>query len=74
VADVFIDRRESDQNQQWIIEPTHQLAENHSIAMAATLVDISTDTSVKVRLMNPFKQDITIHQGQYWGTPAKSNK
>lgn len=62
ITDVFINQREEEQHQQWIIEPCPLLAEKYSIAMAATLVDTAEGTTVKVRLMNPFGEDSILEQ------------
>lgn len=62
VADVFIDRRENDENQDWIIESSPLLNEKYAIAMTATLVDIQKNTTVKVRLLNPLEEATTLEQ------------
>jgi hypothetical protein len=62
ITEVFIERKEEDENQEWILEPAPQLAEKYSIAMASTLVDTSCHTTARVRLMNPFEEDRILYQ------------
>ena len=63
IADVFVEGTENDVSQQaWIIEPNTSLAEKYSVAMAASLGDIRGNVTAKIRMMNPFNTEMTVHQ------------
>ena len=74
ISEVFIDREEDDHEQPWIVEPCPLLAERYSVAMAATLVDTSTNVTVKVRLMNPFKEDLVLQQDTVIGYASQPDQ
>ena len=74
VIDVFVKRTESDDdddNASYIIEPTEHFTETYPLQMAATLVNLNTTTTQKVRLLNPFSSQVTIRQDTVIGKAEK---
>ena len=65
IIDVFIDRTEDDDlltNTTVLIEPSDNFKEKFPLVMAASLADINGAPTAKVRVMNPFKYDVSIKQ------------
>ncbi|CAC5404066.1 unnamed protein product [Mytilus coruscus] len=65
LTDVFVDKTENDSistPQDYLIEPSSQFIENHPVMMASSLVDLCHDVTNKVRLINPFDQEVQINQ------------
>ena len=64
LVDAFVEREVTDDygSGDVIIEPTNTFSETYSLVMASALTNVKNKTTVKVRLMNPFNQDITINQ------------
>ena len=63
LVDVFIERRESDDERQEsavLIEPNQNFKERYQLVMAASLADIKHNVSHKVRILNPFGQSCPI--------------
>ena len=65
IIDVFIQRTEFDDNSQssdMLIEPSDNFKQNFPLVMAASLVDVNSAPTVKVRILNPFKDTVSINQ------------
>ncbi len=50
-----------------IVEASPSLTENHCLAVAPTLVDASTNCTVKVRVMNPNREAVSLKQDETLG-------
>ena len=59
-----------------IIEPSTQFIETYPLLMTATMVDINRGATQKVRVLNPFNEDISAKQDSNIGNaePYKSIK
>jgi hypothetical protein len=62
LIDVLVDRYENDASSRGILEVSPTFAESHPVVVAPTLVDIADQVTVKVRVMNPFTEDVSIKQ------------
>ncbi|MCG8045846.1 MAG: RNase H-like domain-containing protein [Candidatus Thiodiazotropha endolucinida] len=65
IIDVFIERRVTDYYQEsceLVIEPSAEFIETYPLLMTSTVVDINSSASQKVRILNPFDEDISIRQ------------
>ena len=65
IINVFVERQENDDKEKvldYLLEPTEQFQERYQLKMASTLVDINMGTTCKVRVLNPFSQDIILRQ------------
>ena len=62
VIDVLVDRPENDASSRGIVEASPDFTESHAVVVAPTLVDIADQVTVKVRVMNPFTEDVSIRQ------------
>ena len=65
IIDAFVERYEMDEfrnNSDMIIEPTKAFQEKHPLSMASSVVNINKAPTVKVRLINPFRDDVSIKQ------------
>ncbi|CAC5404231.1 unnamed protein product [Mytilus coruscus] len=65
LIDFFVDKTENDPispPQDYLIEPSSHFIENHPVMMASSLVDLCHDVTNKVRLINPFDQEVQINQ------------
>ena len=74
VVDVFVGRCESDDTEEtatYIIEPTEYFEETYPLKMTATLVDLNESPTQKVRLLNPFREAVTIKQDAVVGKAEK---
>ncbi|CAC5406436.1 unnamed protein product [Mytilus coruscus] len=74
LIDAFVDKTENDPTsppQDYLIEPSPQFIENHPVMMASSLVDICHDVTNKVRLINPFDQEVQINQDTVVGLAEK---
>ncbi|CAC5421922.1 unnamed protein product [Mytilus coruscus] len=74
LIDVFVDKTENDPispPQDYLIEPSSHFIENHPVMMASSLVDICHDVTNKVRLINPFDQEVQINQDTVVGLAEK---
>ncbi|CAC5410264.1 unnamed protein product [Mytilus coruscus] len=74
LIDVFVDKTENDPispPQDYLIEPSSHFIENHPVMMASSLVDLCHDVTNKVRLINPFDQEVQINQDTVVGLAEK---
>ena len=72
ILDVFVDREECcDNGDTVIIEPLEQFNEKYSLVMASSLVDVANNTTVKVRVMNPFPNSVSLKQNTVVGSVEK---
>ncbi|CAC5404999.1 unnamed protein product [Mytilus coruscus] len=65
VIDVCIERNENDEllaSKEFIIEPSEEFIANNKIAMAACVVDIKDNVTVKARVLNPRSEEVSIKQ------------
>ena len=67
VIDVFVERshvknHDESEDTHLLIEPTTEFTEKYSLAVAPTLVDATSSTTVKTRVMNPFCEPVSIKQ------------
>ena len=74
VTDVFLEWDRNDQEHQWVIKRCPDLAEKYRAAMAATLVDTTSNVTTKVRLMNPFKEDQSLPQDTMIGFASQAEQ
>lgn len=66
----FIDRFEIDKNlfhYIFCIEPSEDFNNRFPLLMASCLTDLSNKVTTKVRVMNPFKTDVSIQQDEVLG-------
>ena len=67
IVDVFVEKMESDESSEkneFLIEPSEKFLEKYPILLASCLVDTSEHVTVKVRLINPFSEEINGLQSQ----------
>ncbi|CAC5392806.1 unnamed protein product [Mytilus coruscus] len=65
VIDVYIERNENDEllaSKENMIEPSEEFITNNKIAMAACVVDIKENVTVKARVLNPSSDEVSIKQ------------
>ncbi|KAH3836702.1 hypothetical protein DPMN_110075 [Dreissena polymorpha] len=64
LVDVFVNRIEWDDalSGDFLIEPYQAFKEGYQLIMTATMVDIYRSPTCKVRLMNPFSQDVDLRR------------
>ena len=70
ILDVYVEKTDLDSwfsQQEFIIEPSSSFMERSSLLIATSLVDLSKSITGKMRLMNPLKTDVTIHQNTVIG-------
>ena len=68
VLDVYVDRGENEQGDKNImIEPAPQIGESIRLVMASCLVNVADNTTVKVRVLNPTKDPVSIKQDAVLG-------
>ena len=67
LVQVFVEREETEEQADFILEPDPSLAERYSLAMAASMVDINRTVTQAVRLMNPFPTPTKLHQNSLIG-------
>ncbi len=68
VVDVFVDRWEDDsESNNLLVEPIRELAASYSAVMAPSLVDATQNCTVKIRIMNPTLNPISLKQDQVLG-------
>ena len=69
VISVFVERFEADDDKEldYIVEPTDQFRERYPLQLAATLVNINEGPACKVRVMNPFNEDVELKQNAVIG-------
>ena len=69
VVDVYVDRGIDDEGDNSVlIEPSSKVAESLRLAMPMCLVNVQNNTTVKVRLLNPFHESQSIKQDMVLGT------
>ena len=74
IVDVFVERNQSDNSMtgtEFLIEPCKQFVEDHPLVVSSTLVDIGREVTSKVRIMNPYDQEWTIHQNTVLGSAER---
>ncbi|XP_071144097.1 uncharacterized protein [Mytilus edulis] len=74
LIDVFVDRFDKDLHncpQDYLIEPCPQFEDTYPLVMAACLVEIGEEVTNKVRLMNPFDQEVKLNQDAVIGIAEK---
>ena len=74
VIDVFIARDDIDdliEESNYIVEPTEHSLEEYPLKMAASLVNINSGATNKVRLLNPFPTPVTIRQDAVLGVAER---
>ncbi|CAC5371475.1 unnamed protein product [Mytilus coruscus] len=65
VIDFYIERNENDEllaSKEFMIEPCEEFIANNKIAMAACVVDIKDNVTVKARVLNPSSEEVFIKQ------------
>ncbi|CAC5411476.1 unnamed protein product [Mytilus coruscus] len=65
VIDVYIERNENDEliaSKEFMNEPSEEFIANNKIAMAACVVDIKDNVTVKARVLNPSSEEVSIKQ------------
>ena len=66
VIDVLVETFEGDEfkttSTEVLIEPTKEFTEKYPLIVAASLVDWRANPTTKIRIMNPFSQEVTIKQ------------
>ncbi|CAC5405010.1 unnamed protein product [Mytilus coruscus] len=65
VIDVYIERNEKDEllaSKEFMIEPSEEFIANNKIAMAACVVDIKDNVTVKAMVLNPSSEEVFIKQ------------
>ena len=69
VISVFVERFEADDEADldYIVEPTDQFREKYPLQLAATLVNINEGPACKVRVMNPFTEEVELKQNAVIG-------
>ncbi|CAC5407266.1 unnamed protein product [Mytilus coruscus] len=74
LIDVFVDKTENDSispPQDYLIEPSSHFIKNHPVMMASSFVNLCHDVTNKVRLINPFDQEVQINQDTVVGLAEK---
>ncbi|CAC5416353.1 unnamed protein product [Mytilus coruscus] len=74
LIDVFVDRLKNDDHnspQDYLIEPCPQFEDTFPLVMAACLVEIGENVTNKVRLMDPFDQEVKLNQDAVIGIAEK---
>ncbi|KAH3893783.1 hypothetical protein DPMN_017934 [Dreissena polymorpha] len=69
VIDIFIEPKESGAECQkhCIVEPTHHFCETYPFKMASVFIDINTNPTSKIRLLNPFPYSVDINRDSVSG-------
>ena len=70
ILDVHVEKTDLDSwfsEQEFLIEPSLPFMEKSSLVMATCLVDLTDSVTGKVRLMNPYEDDVLIHQNTVIG-------
>ena len=71
ILDVYVEKTDFDSwfsQQDFLIEPWSDFISQTPLLMATCLVDLTNNVTGKVRLMNPCKTDILVHQNTVVGT------
>ena len=71
VIDVYIQKEDGDDldpNQNYIVEPDQHFSERCSLVMASTIVNTGRAVTNKVRVLNPFPNEIKLYQDNVIGT------
>ncbi|CAC5420027.1 unnamed protein product [Mytilus coruscus] len=74
LIDVFVGRFKNDDHsspQDYLIEPCPQFEDTYPLVMAACLAEIGETVTNKVRLMNPFDQEVKLNQDVVIGIEEK---
>ncbi|XP_053391563.1 uncharacterized protein LOC128554323 [Mercenaria mercenaria] len=74
IIDVYVSRKEEDDfdhEAEYLVEPSEHLAERYKLAMASTLVNINQATTCKVRVLNPFREEVSLKQDAEIGKAEK---
>jgi len=70
IIDVFVDRFDDDPTdvpKNFVLEPKDDFIQEFPVVMAPSVVDISEDVTLKVRIMNPFDEEYTLKQDTVLG-------
>lgn len=77
VVDVFVERTEEDDSDQpadFIVEPTQKFKDRYKLVMASTLVDINRGPTCKIRVLNPFSDEVSLKQYAEVATAEKIDR
>ena len=74
ILDLFVDKHGCvDGDNHILIEGAPQFVENHSVVVAPCLVDAANNATVKVRVLNPFTQAVSVKQDTVVGHVLEIN-
>lgn len=65
LLDVYVNRKEDDDydaEASYLVEPSENFKENYNLVMASTLLDINRSPVCKVRILNPYSNEVTVKQ------------
>ncbi|MES9884358.1 MAG: retropepsin-like aspartic protease, partial [Sedimenticola sp.] len=65
IVDVYIERSEDDDYDSvadYLVEPVGGFQDRYQLVMATTLVDINSSTTCRIRVMNPFSNEVDLRQ------------
>ncbi|KAH3789858.1 hypothetical protein DPMN_168047 [Dreissena polymorpha] len=73
VIDVFVERQEGDDKRvgDFVVESTKSLDDTHQLLMAATLVNLNTNPTCRVCVLNPFSKEVILRQNTFVGKAEK---
>lgn len=74
IVDVLVERIDKDyfsDSQEFLIEPNQKFIEKYPVLMANCLLDIKSDVTSKVRILNPFDKEVYLIQDTVVGAAEK---
>lgn len=74
IVDVLVERIDKDylsDSQEFLIEPNQKCIEKYPVLMANCLLDIKSDVTSKVRILNPFDMEVHLIQDTVVGAAEK---
>lgn len=74
IVDVLVERIDKDylsDSQEFLIEPNQKCIEKYPVLMANCLLDIKSDVTSKVRILNPFDKEVHLIQDTVVGAAEK---